>query len=103
WPSGGPFADLRNVTILRGGQVQRSPSGTGMAAVMAVLSVMGLLSMKSRFVYESLIGSVFEGRVVERTAIGQYGAVIPEITGSAWITGDHTFLIEDDDPFKDGF
>jgi proline racemase len=102
-PSSVPFADLRNVTILRGGQVQRSPSGTGMAAVMAVLSAMGLLSAETPFVYESPIGSVFEGRVVGRTAVGEYDAVIPEITGSAWITGEHTFLIDDDDPFRDGF
>jgi proline racemase len=102
-PSNVPSVDLKNVTILTGGQVQRSPGGTGMAAVMAVLAAMGLLSGERPFVYEGLIGGVFQGTVLGRTDVGVHEAVIPEIEGSAWITGEHTFLIDDDDPFKDGF
>ena len=52
---------------------------------------------------ESLIGSRFTGRAVRETTIGEYAAVIPEVEGSAWITGRHEFLIAPDDPLKDGF
>lgn len=51
----------------------------------------------------SLIGTRFTGRVVARTTVGEYAAIVPEIEGAAWITGDHTFQIDDDDPLKEGF
>jgi len=54
-------------------------------------------------VHESLIGTTFNGRVAGRTVVGEYQAIVPEIEGSAWITGEHAFLIEDDDPLKGGF
>jgi len=96
-------ADLRNVTIFADAEVDRSPCGTGTAAVMAVLDAMGLLAEDRRFVHESLIGTQFRGRLAGRTAVGEYQAIVPEIEGSAWITGEHTFLIDDDDPLRDGF
>jgi proline racemase len=102
-PASGTSADLRNVTIFGDGQVQRSPGGTGMAAVMAVIAAMGLLEPGVPFVYESLMGSVFRATLIGRTRVGEYDAVLPEIAGSAWITGEHSFLIDDDDPLKDGF
>ena len=96
-------ADLRNVTVFAGEQVDRSPCGTGTAAVMAVLDAMGVLASDHRFVHESLVGTVFRGAVRGRTVVGDHEAIVPEIEGSAWITGEHTFLIDDDDPLKDGF
>ena len=96
-------ADLRNVTVFAGEQVDRSPCGTGTAAVMAVLDAMGLLASDHRFVHESIVGTLFHGTVRRRTQVGDYEAIIPEIAGSAWITGEHTFLIDDDDPLKEGF
>jgi proline racemase len=96
-------ADLRNVTIFADAEVDRSPCGTGTAAVMAVVDAMGLLGTERPFVHESLIGTRFNGRVASRTQVGEYSAIIPEIEGSAWITGEHTFLVDDDDPLKDGF
>jgi len=96
-------ADLRNVTVFADAEVDRSPCGTGTAAVMAVIDAMGLLSGDKPFVHESLIGTRFTGRVTGRTAVGEYQAIVPEIEGSAWITGEHTFLIDDDDPLKEGF
>jgi proline racemase len=54
-------------------------------------------------VHESLIGTRFNGRLASRTQIGEYQAIVPEIEGSAWITGEHTFLVDDTDPLKDGF
>jgi trans-L-3-hydroxyproline dehydratase len=96
-------ADLRNVTIFADAEVDRSPCGTGTAAVMAVIDAMGLLGEDKPFVHESLIGTRFLGRVASRTRVGDYAAIIPEIEGSAWITGEHTFLVDEDDPLKEGF
>ena len=95
--------DLRNVTVFADGQIDRSPCGTGTAAVMAVLDAMGLLAVDRPFVHESIIGTRFVGRVEERTMVGEYPAIRPRIEGSAWITGEHEFLFDDADPLKDGF
>jgi trans-L-3-hydroxyproline dehydratase len=96
-------AHLRNVTIFADAEVDRSPCGTGTAAVMAVLSEMGVLFEDSPFVHESVVGTIFTGRITGRTEVGDHAAIIPEIEGSAWITGEHTFLIDGDDPLKAGF
>jgi trans-L-3-hydroxyproline dehydratase len=96
-------ADLRNVTIFADAEVDRSPCGTGTAAVMAVIDAMGLLSEDRPFVHESLIGTRFTGRVSSRTVVGERQAIVPEIEGSAWITGEHTFIVDETDPLKDGF
>ena len=96
-------ADLRNVTIFADAQVDRSPCGTGTAAVMAVLDALGLLGSERAFVHESLIGTRFRGTVDSRTAVGEFPALCARIEGSAWITGEHAFLIDDDDPLRTGF
>jgi proline racemase len=96
-------ADLRNVTIFADAEVDRSPCGTGTAAVMAVVDAMGLLSPDKPFVHESLIGTRFAGRVTAHTMVGEHQAIVPEIEGSAWITGEHTFIVDDTDPLKNGF
>jgi proline racemase len=96
-------ADLRNVTIFADAEVDRSPCGTGTAAVMAVVDAMGLLGTERPFVHESLIGTRFNGHVASRIQVGDYSAIVPEIEGSAWITGEHTFLVDEGDPLKDGF
>jgi proline racemase len=98
-----PDAHLRNVTIFADAEVDRSPCGTGTAAVMAVLNDMGLLLDDVPFVHESIVGTTFRGRVVDRIELGERTAIVPEIEGSAWITGEHTFLIDGDDPLKAGF
>jgi len=98
-----PEANLRNVTVFADAQVDRSPCGTGTAAVMAVLDAMGLLLPGQPFVHESLLGTRFRGRVLRRTAVGELEAIVIEIEGTAWITGEHEFLIDDEDPLRDGF
>jgi proline racemase len=102
-PAQSSDAHLRNVTIFADAEVDRSPCGTGTAAVMAVLDDMGLLLDDVPFVHESIVGTTFRGRVVERVEVGDRNAIVPEIEGSAWITGEHTFLIDGDDPLKSGF
>jgi trans-L-3-hydroxyproline dehydratase len=96
-------ADLRNVTIFADAEVDRSPCGTGTAAVMAVLSEMGVLADTGTFVHESIVGTLFTGRITARRRVGEFAAIVPEIEGSAWITGEHRFLIDGEDPLKAGF
>jgi proline racemase len=96
-------AALRNVTISADGQAERSPGGTATAAVMAVVDAMGLLDTGMPFVHESVIGTQFTGRVTGRTAVGDFPAIVPEIEGAAWITGEHTFVIDDGDLLAGGF
>jgi len=96
-------ADLRNLAVFADGEIDRSPCGTGTSAVMAVLDAMGLLDGERPFVQESIIGTRISGRVASRTTVGDYPAVVTEIEGDAWITGDHTFSVDDGDPLKEGF
>ena len=96
-------ADLRNVTVFADGQVDRSPGGCGTAAVMSVLDAMGLLPVDRPFVHESIIGTMFVGTVEARTTVGERPAILPRIAGSAWITGEHEFVLDDADPLSDGF
>jgi trans-L-3-hydroxyproline dehydratase len=102
-PAHSEGADLRNVAVVADGPLDRSPGGTGTSAVMAVLDAMGLLDGERPFVQESIIGTRISGRIVGRTEVGDYPAVVTEIEGSAWITGEHAFAIDDRDPLKDGF
>ena len=96
-------ADLRNVTIFADAEVDRSPCGTGTCAVMAVVDAMGVLPAGRPFGHESLIGTLFRGRVTGRTRVGDRDAILPELEGSAWITGEHVFLVDDEDPLEAGF
>jgi len=96
-------ADLRNAVVFADGAVERSPSGTATAAVMAVLDAMGLLGGDRPFVHEGILGTRFEGRLAGRTMAGDYPALTIEIAGEAWITGEHTFFVDERDPLKRGF
>ena len=98
-----PEADYRNVVVFGQGQVDRSPCGTGTSAKMATLFAKGELEQGKLFTYESIIGTIFKGRVLDTTTVGEHSAVIPEITGAAFITGLATFLIDERDPVKHGF
>ena len=73
-----------------------------MPAVMSVLDAMGLLPEEDSFVQEGLAGAMFRGRATARTAVGELPALVTEIEGAAWITGEHTFHADDDDPFREG-
>jgi len=101
-PASDPEAHLRNVTVRATGSIDRSPGGTGTSAVMAVLDAMGLLPDQQAFVHESLSGALFRGRPLHRTIVSDYPALVTEIEGAAWITGEHTFFLDDDDPFREG-
>lgn len=98
-----PDANYKNVVIFGEGQVDRSPCGTGTSAKLATLYARGELGINEPFVYESILGTLFKGRIIEETTIGGITAVVPEIAGSAYITGFNTFLIDPADPLKYGF
>jgi proline racemase len=96
-------AGLKSVMVTRAGQVNRSASANAIAAIMAVLDAMGVIGPGDSFVAEGLIATHLIGRIAGRTFIGEHPAIAAQIEGSAWITGDHAFVIDPDDPLKDGF
>ncbi len=81
----------------------RSPCGTGTSARMAQLHARGELELETDFVNESFIGSQFTGRLVGTTTVGQKPAVIPTVTGRAWVTGTAQYFLDPTDPFPEGF
>jgi proline racemase len=95
-------ADLRLVTIYTDGAVDRSPSGGGTAAALAVLDAMGLATEGEAVRVEGLAGGIFSARIAGRTMVGEKPAILPEIAGTAWITGEHTFVLDPADPFRFG-
>lgn len=102
--SGRPLAggDARNAVVFGNSQLDRSPCGTGTCAKMASLHARGQLKLGEAFVHESIIGTTFVGCLRQQTQVGDYPAVIPEITGRAFITGIHQFIMDGEDPLRDG-
>jgi proline racemase len=114
-PARDPANSMRNVvTVSTGkldwdnpatwtGAIDRSPCGTGTSARMAVLHAKGVLAIGEDFRHEGILGTVFTGRLLEETRIGERVAVVPQVTGSAWITGIADYVVDPTDPFPDGF
>lgn len=101
-PAKSEDADLQNITIFDN-QIDRSPCGTGTCAKLATLYAKGELSIGQEFRYESVVNTKFTGKVLGETKVGDYPAIVPEITGSAYITGYSQFMIDQEDPVKYGF
>ncbi len=97
-----PGADLRCATVRASGAVDRSAGGTGMAAIMTVLDAMGLLPDEGAFTAEGLAGQRLCGRLRRRTRVAAFDAIVPEITGTAYITGEHVFVVDAADPLAGG-
>lgn len=103
---GGPVSegiDSRNVCIFAEGEVDRCPTGSGVSGRMAIHHSKNEIGINKWMSIESITGSVFRGRVTEETQYGEYDAVIPEVEGTAFITGMNTFVIDPEDPMKHGF
>ena len=98
-----PAAHAKNAVFFADSGIDRSPCGTGTSAKVATLYSKGLLGLNEEFVHESIIGSLFRAKVVEETAVGPFKAVVPEVTGSAYIIGFNHIVIDPDDPHKNGF
>ena len=93
----------KNIVVFGNGQFDRSPCGTGTAARLSVLYDKGLLGVGETFIHESIINTSFRARILQTTKVGPYDAVVPEITGRAFITQIAHVIINPDDPLKDGF
>lgn len=114
-PPMNPSANHRNaVTVASGaldwqrpatwtGVLDRSPCGTGTCARMAALYAKGQLPLNQDFVNESILGTLFTGKLIEETQVGDYDAVVPTIGGQAWITGIAQYVLDPTDPFPEGF
>jgi proline racemase len=100
---GSTAAHSRHAMVIHPGMFDRSPCGTGTSARMAQLHARGLLPLNTEFRNESFIGTHFLGRLVEETEVAGHRAVIPTVTGRAWITGTAQYLYDPDDPFPQGF
>lgn len=102
-PFAGEGAASRNTCIVSPGRSDRSPTGTGLSARLAVLHARGQLGIGGRYAHESLIGSRFEGQILAETTIAGRPAIIPQITGRAWITGHHSYIVDPSDPWPEGY
>ena len=96
-------ADMKNCVIFGDAQADRSPCGTGTSAKLAALVAKKELKVGQQFVYESITGSLFKGVATQEIEVGAYHGIIPQITGSAYITGLNEWIIDEDDPLKYGF
>jgi len=114
-PPAHPDSHMRNaVTVSTGeldwsrpstwtGVIDRSPCGTGTCARMATLHARGRLGLNQDFRHEGILGTVFTGRLIAETTVGPYAAVIPTLSGQAWITGFASYVVDPDDPFPEGY
>jgi len=98
-----PEANGRNAVFYGDGAIDRSPCGTGTSARMAQLAARGDLNVGDAFVHESIIGSLFHGRVERETRVGNHAGIVPSIEGWARITGFNTIFIDDREPYAHGF
>ncbi len=85
------------------GALDRSPCGTGTCAKMATLYAKGELSLDQDFRHEGILGTIFTGRLIKETQVGPYSAVVPTLSGQAWITGFSNYVVDPSDPFPNGF
>lgn len=114
-PATNPIADRKNAVVVSTGTLDwdrpgtwtgvldRSPCGTGTSAKMATMWARGQLLLNRDFVHEGILGTTFTGRLVRETEVGEIAAVVPSISGTAWITGFAQFVVDPEDPFPNGF
>lgn len=96
-------ADIQNCVVALPKVIDRSPCGTGTSAKSALLFAEGKLKVGESFVHESVTGSLFKCEILEETKVGGIQAVIPRVTGNACIIGFATWILDDKDPFPEGF
>ncbi|MCO7127601.1 proline racemase family protein [Sporolactobacillus shoreicorticis] len=94
---------MKNIVVFGDNQVDRSPCGTGTSAKIASLYAQQKLIIDEPFISESITGTKFIGRALKVTTVGSYPAIIPEITGRAYLTGENKLIFDHEDPFEYGF
>ena len=99
----GSHITTSHAVAIQPGKVDRSPTGTAVSARMALLHARGEMQTGETFSARSIIDSEFHGRIAETMTLGDIPAIIPEITGSAWITGTHQYMLDPDDPWPEGY
>jgi trans-L-3-hydroxyproline dehydratase len=102
-PWRGVGAVSKNAVVVAPGRLDRSATGTGLSARMAALHARGLMRAGDTMSHTSVLGTAFDGRIVEETTVGDRPAIVPAIRGSAWITGITQVLIDPTDPFPQGY
>lgn len=102
-PGQNPESHSRNVCVFADGELDRSPTGTGVSSRLAILHERGEATEGETVTIESIVGSTFTGRIVDTTTVGEHPAIIPEIEGSAHITGRAELWIDPDDILGKGF
>jgi proline racemase len=114
-PPENPSATLKNAVVVSTGKldwdrretwkgvIDRSPCGTGTCAKMASLFEKNKLELETDFIHEGILGTTFTGRLVRKTKVGNFDAVVPTITGRAWITGFAQYVVDANDPFPEGY
>lgn len=113
-PSTGPGIDGRNAMVMATdklsddpatwtGALDRSPCGTGTCARMACMHARGELALNTPFVHQGMLDTTFTGRLLGETTVGEYSAVLPTITGRGWVTGTTEWVLDDTDPFPEGY
>jgi len=102
-PFAGPGQVTRNTCIVAPGRSDRSPTGTGTCARMAVLRARGEMQVGDTLIHESIIGSRFTGRITGETSIAGRPAILPTLQGRAWITGLHSYMLDPTDPWPEGY
>lgn len=102
-PAKSEDADVQNMVVLGKGEVDRSPCGTGTCAKLADLYAHGKLDIGQKFVHESVLQTKFSAKILDTAKVGDYDAIVPQISGQAYITGFNNLVIDPNDPLKYGF
>ncbi|MCF6410026.1 proline racemase family protein [Pseudalkalibacillus salsuginis] len=98
-----PAATVKNTVVVPPGGIDRSPCGTGTSAKLATLYAHQKIEIGEPFIHESIVGTLFRGKILEKTNVGGFSAVLTEISGRAWIMGKHTFFSNVEDELNEGF
>jgi proline racemase len=93
----------RNTVVVSPGRLDRSPCGTGTSARLAVMHARGQIARGEELVHESIIGTKFTARVEDTVTIGGRSGIVPSVTGRAWLTAFHQYVLDPDDPFPTGY
>lgn len=94
---------VKNTVVIQPGKLDRSPTGTGVSARMAVLHARGLMTVGEKYIARSVINSRFDGRIVAETRVGDKPAIIPELSGRGWLTGTYQHMLDPTDPWPEGY
>lgn len=102
-PGRAPGARYKNIHVFSDGSFDRSPGGTGTSHMMMILLAHGLMQEDEAIISEGITGSLFGGRLLSKTRVGNFDAFVPEISGTAYVTGLHQFVLDPEDPQAHGF